>query len=830
MGKNNREEDSREGQTPPEKGRPAPREVKSPPVRQRVSAAKQTPPVKGRPQSTENEPPPEGRSSSAPEGSQGHDAGKRVSSPWKGTAKRKTVYTELNNGPSQRKTYLVRDESTTSLEGVLERVVFHNEENNYTVARLQVGRQRELTTIVGPISSPTPGETLRIKGEWVSDPKFGRQFKIGFCISVLPSTAAGIEKYLGSGLVPGIGPQMARRLVAHFGIATLDIIDEGAARLQEVDGIGPIRAERILKAWDEQKHVREIMVFLQSYGVGAAFSTKIYKTYGDAAVAIVKENPYRLALDISGIGFKTADKIARAMGVDPASRQRAEAGIIHVLNELVNDGHVYYPEDKLLEKVTALLELAEDLDITGILKDALESLVAQKKIVIEDCPDGRAVYLAALHTAESNLAWRLQSLLRWPKQLLHIDVEKAIADAERHGRIKLAEMQKESLRKALVGKALVLTGGPGTGKTTLVKSLISILGGRRQGIVLASPTGRAAKRLSEVTGMEAKTIHRLLEYSGGGFRRDEEDPLEADLVIIDEASMVDTLLMNNLLKAIPKKATLVLVGDIDQLPSVGPGNMLKDVINSGCVETSRLNEVFRQAAESLIVVNAHRVNRGEFPQGRLPGGGRPDFFFMECDEPEKAVETIKELCSVRLPNYGFNAMNEIQVMTPMHKGMLGVGNLNTELQGLLNPRGQELVRAGRSFRIGDKVMQVRNNYEREVFNGDIGRIMAIDPEEQLLKVRFDEQFVDYEWSDLDELVLAYAISVHKSQGSEYPAVVVPVMTQHYIMLQRNLLYTAITRGKRLVVLVGSKRAVYMAIKNDKVQHRYTRLAERLQAP
>ncbi|MCX6000196.1 MAG: ATP-dependent RecD-like DNA helicase [Chloroflexi bacterium] len=716
----------------------------------------------------------------------------------------------------------------SSLEGVLERIVYFNEENNYTVARLQVGTKPDLTTIVGNIPCPTPGETLRLKGHWVVDSKFGRQFRVESCLTVLPSTITGIQKYLGSGLVRGIGPEMARRLVAQFGIGTLDAIDEGAEKLQEVDGIGPIRAGRIVNAWQGQKQVREIMVFLQGYGVSSTFSVKIYKTYGDKAIAIVKENPYRLALDINGIGFKTADKIARTMGIDPASRMRAEAGIIHLLSELVSDGHVYYPKEELTEQAIDLLEVDRVL-----IEEAMVSLVTQKRVVVEECRDHQAVYLTPLHTAEQNVAARLVTLLRWPKQLLHVDVEKAMGWVQCAGGIALAEMQKEAVRKAVAGKVLVLTGGPGTGKTTLVKSLVRILAREGQRIVLASPTGRAAKRLSEVTGMEAKTIHRLLEYSrsDGGFKRNEQNLLAADLVIIDEASMVDILLMNHLLKAVPAAATLVLVGDVDQLPSVGPGNVLKDIILSQNVETVRLSEVFRQAQQSLIVVNAHRVNQGHMPQMKpSQEGGKPDFFFIEREEPEQAVELVKELCSSRLPRaYGLDRLEDIQVMAPLHRGVAGVANLNAELQALLNPKGREVVRGGRTFRVGDKVMQIRNNYDKDVFNGDIGRIAGLDPEDQSLQVRFGDKIVDYEWSELDELVLAYAISIHKSQGSEYPAVVVPILTQHFIMLQRNLLYTAITRGKRLVVLVGSKRAIAMAVKNNKVQHRYTNLAERLRA-
>jgi exodeoxyribonuclease V alpha subunit len=714
---------------------------------------------------------------------------------------------------------------STTIEGVLERIVYFSEQDNFTVARLQVAERHDLVTVVGHIPMPTPGETLRLKGKWTANTKFGEQFRVESCLSVLPSTITGIEKYLGSGLVKGIGPTMAKRLVSMFGIETLDIIEDSPERLLEVEGIGPIRTERIVKAWQEQKEVREVMVFLQGHGVSSTYAVKIYKAYGDRAISIVKENPYRLALDISGIGFKTADRIAQNMGIDPNSQMRAEAGIIHVLSELVDEGHIYYPYDKLMEKASSLLEV----DST-ILDAALIALKEQRRVVVEDHEDHRAVYLAPLYVAEVNVAKRLKTLLEAPRQLIQIDVERAIEWVQRVNGIELAEMQKEALRKAINGKVLVITGGPGTGKTTLVNSIIRILERKGQHIALASPTGRAAKRMSEVTGKEAKTIHRLLEYSPseGSFKRNEDNPLDADLVIIDEASMVDILLMNHLLKAMPPSATLILVGDVDQLPSVGPGNVLRDIINSGVVDVVRFTEIFRQAQESLIVVNAHKVNRGEFPKTKPPEGKRADFHFIARDEPEKALDVVGRLCCHRIPRaFHLDPVDDVQVMTPMHKGVVGVANLNAELQKLLNPVGEEIARRGRTFRTGDKVMQIRNNYEKEVFNGDIGTIGSIDPEEQELQVRIEDRLVSYEWSELDELVLAYAISIHKSQGSEYPAVVVPILSQHYIMLQRNLLYTAITRAKKLVVLVGSKRAIAIAVKNNRVQHRYSALSVRL---
>jgi exodeoxyribonuclease V alpha subunit len=710
-----------------------------------------------------------------------------------------------------------------TLEGVLERIVFFNEENNYTVARVQVAGNRDLVTIVGNMPLPNPGETLRLTGEWTADPKFGRQFRVSSCLSVLPSTLTGMKKYLGSGLVKGIGPMIADRIVDMFGMDTFDIIESKPERLLEVEGIGPIREQRICGAWGEQKQVREVMVFLQGHGVSSTYAVKIFKAYGNKAIATVSQNPYRLAMDISGIGFKTADRIAQNMGIDRESQIRAEAGIIYVLSELVDEGHVYYPYDDLLRKAAELLGVGE-----GVLPPAIAALAVQGRVVIEEHVEDKPVYLTPLHIAEINVARRLRALIGAPGTKLQIDTEKAVAWVKSKENIELAELQQEAIRKAVSGKAIVITGGPGTGKTTLINSLIKILDRKSLRTLLASPTGRAAKRLTEVTGKEAKTIHRLLEYSPkeGAFTRNEDNPLEADFVVIDEASMVDVLLMNHLLKAIPAGATLVLVGDVDQLPSVGPGNVLKDIISSGVVQTVRLSEVFRQAQQSLIVVNAHRVNMGQFITTK--GGGQRDFFFIDVEDPEKALETVKGLCSTRLPKaFGLDPMGDIQILTPMHRGTVGVASLNAELQALLNPSSQELTYGGRIFRADDRVMQTTNNYEKEVFNGDVGRITSVDAEDRTLKVSFDGKTVSYDRTDLDQLVLAYAISIHKSQGSEYRAVIIPLLSQHFIMLQRNLLYTALTRARRLAVIVGSKRAIAMAVKNDRVQHRYTRLADRL---
>jgi exodeoxyribonuclease V alpha subunit len=714
--------------------------------------------------------------------------------------------------------------ATDTLEGILERITFFNEENNFTVAKLQSGHSRELITIVGNLPDPNPGETLRLQGQWIVDAKFGRQFRVESCISVLPSTLTGIQKYLGSGLVKGIGPIMAGRIVSKFGLETLAVMEERQDDLLEVEGIGKIRAERIGKAWQEQKEIRNVMVFLQGNGVSSTYAVKIYKTYGNKSISIVKENPYRLALDIRGIGFKTADKIARTMGIDPGAQIRIEAGVIHVLSELVDEGHVYYPQEKLMTVAAELLEVEQPK-----VETALAELAKQKRIVIEPQEDEQGIYLTPLHVAEVNVAKRLETLINAPRQVFPIEIEKAIQWVQSSMGIALAEMQQEAIRKTVTSKVLVITGGPGTGKTTLLNCLLRILEMKNQRILLASPTGRAAKRLAEVTGREAKTIHRLLEFSPreGGFKRNEDNLLEADLVIIDEVSMLDILLMNSLLKAIPPIATLLLVGDVDQLPSVGPGNVLRDIIASGRVETVKLTEVFRQAQESLIIVNAHRINQGEFPVA-APQDKKADFYFIEREDPDQALALIKELCATRLPkSFHLDPYEDIQVMTPMHRGLVGVTSLNAELQMLLNPTGKEVIRGGRCFRVNDKVMQIVNNYEKEVFNGDIGRMVGTETEDQKIVIKYDDRLVEYGWHELDELVLAYAISIHKSQGSEYPAVVVPLLTQHYIMLQRNLLYTAITRARKLVVLVGSRKAMAIAIRNNKVQHRYTGLAARL---
>ena len=719
------------------------------------------------------------------------------------------------------------------IKGQIERITYHNEENSYTIAKMKIGGRQDLVTAVGNLLSVSAGEVLKLKGEWHNHPKFGEQFKIISYESVVPATVKGIEKYLGSGLIKGIGPVMANRLVTKFGMETLNVIETETRRLCEVEGIGDKRIGMIKKAWDDQKEIRDIMVFLQGHGVSPAYAAKIYKKYAKASVAVVQQNPYKLATDIFGIGFITADKIAGNLGISKESLIRAEAGILYVLHQLSDEGHVYYPYEPLVEECKKILGVERDTIVKAFGKISFE-----KKIVIEDLnkedikENNKAVYLAKFHVCEVGVAARLQELMRFPKKLKAFDREKALEWVQGELKIQLAKNQKQAVKEAIEKKVMVVTGGPGTGKTTIINSIIKICGRLGQRVLLSAPTGRAAKRMAEATGHESKTIHRLLEFSPkeGGFKRDENNPLDADLIVIDETSMVDTVLMYQFLKAVPKDATLILVGDVDQLPSVGAGSVLKDIIDSGCIPTVMLNEIFRQAKESLIIVNAHRVNNGQMPIIEGSGDSLQDFYFFIIEEPEKVAEKIIELCKEKIPQkFGYRSIDDIQVLTPMHRGLVGASNLNTELQKHLNSSTDELVRGGLVLKVGDKVMQIRNNYDKEVFNGDIGRINKIDREEQEIIVNYDGRMVSYEYSELDEIVLAYAVSVHKSQGSEYPVVVMPVLTQHYMLLQRNLLYTGITRGKKLVVLVGTNKAVAIAIKNNKPQKRYTLLKERLLA-
>ncbi|HEX6199182.1 MAG TPA: ATP-dependent RecD-like DNA helicase [Thermoanaerobaculia bacterium] len=723
------------------------------------------------------------------------------------------------------------------LEGTLERVVFSNPENAWTVVRLSVPGRRDPVTAVGSLLGVQEGERLRLDGEWVEDPKYGRQFRIATFEPVPPSTLEGIERYLASGLIEGIGPVMAKRLVAAFGEETLEVIEREPDRLRKVPGIGKKRSLAISKAFLAQRELKEVMVFLQSHEVHTHLAIKIYKRYEDEALRVVRTDPYRLAREVVGIGFPTADSIAARMGVSPASPERIQAGVIHLLGEAAGEGHLYLPEAELVERTVRLLSSAEAGEIpAAAVAEAVAWLERAGDVVAEPGGEGpgeseaRTVYLTGLHAAEAGLARRLADLLARPVEPIEIDVERALAWFEGREGLELASQQREAIRRAIAAKVLVITGGPGTGKTTLVRGIVEILRRKGRKIRLAAPTGRAAKRLEETTGRRASTIHRLLDFDPafGGFARGPDKPLDADLVIVDEASMIDVSLAAHLVAALPGRAQLVLVGDVDQLPSVGPGTVLADLIESGPVEVVRLTEIFRQARESRIVANAHRVNRGEMPVWSSRPGAGDDFYFFERRDPEEALRTLTTLVTERIPEgFGLDPFEDVQVLTPMNRGLLGVENLNAVLRELLNPSGREVARGATRFRVGDKVMQVRNNYELEVFNGDVGRLVAIDAEEEVVRCRFDRREVAYPFSSLDELTLAYACSIHKAQGSEYPAVVVPVHTQHYVMLERNLLYTALTRAKRLVVLVGEQRAIGRAVHNRRNRLRYTRLAERV---
>lgn len=678
-----------------------------------------------------------------------------------------------------------------------------------------------------------PSEIIKMHGEWTNHPKFGEQFKIVFYKSMVPASVNGIQKYLGSGLIKGIGPVMAKRIVKKFGKDTLDVIEVDVERLSAVEGIGTKRIGMIKKAWADQKEIREVMIFLQSHGVSSGYATKIFKQYGNEAIKVVTENPYRLATDIFGIGFITADKIAEKLGFGKDSELRAQAGILYVLLELSDEGHVYYPYEPLIEKCKEILQTDREIIVKGIGTIALE-----KMIVIEDLNEdfdnfsenNKAVYLAKFHLSETSIAKRLKVLINKPKSIREIDADKAVKWVQEKLEITLADKQIEAVKSACRSKVMVLTGQPGTGKTTIINSILKIFKALGVNTLLAAPTGRAAKRMSEATGYEAKTIYRLLEYSPkkAGFQKDDDHPLNCDLLIVDEFSMVDCVLMHHLLKAILPNATFIMVGNVNQLPSVGAGNVLNDVISSGAVPVVELNEIFRRAQQRSIIVNAHKINAGIVPSFEPAEGELDDFYFIQREEPEEVLQVILELLKERIPNrFGFNPIDDIQVLTPMHKGTVGAGNLNAELQNELNPSGDDVTRWGRNFRVADKVMQIKNNYDKEVFNGDIGRVAKIDQEAQELTISFDGREVDYDFADLDEVVLAYAVSVHKAQGSQYPMVVIPVHTQHYVLLQRNLIYTGITRGRKLVVMVGTRKALTIAVKNNKTQKRYTRLNERL---
>jgi exodeoxyribonuclease V alpha subunit len=713
------------------------------------------------------------------------------------------------------------------LSGTVERVTFHNEENGFSVLRVQARARRDLVTVVGHAASVSAGEFIQAEGTWVNDRVHGLQFSARRLAAVAPTTVEGIEKYLGSGLIKGIGPHFAKRLVDAFGTSVFDVIDTEPERLRSVDGIGPTRAQRIVDAWKEQKAVRDIMVFLHSHGVGTSRAVRIFKTYGPDAIGIISENPYRLAADIRGIGFLTADKIASTLGIEKTAMIRARAGIGYTLSEATDDGHCGLPLAELMPAASRLLDIPE-----ALVAEALGLELAAGTVVRDTVDGSPCVFLASLHAAERIIAARIRGLAAGGVPWKPIDAERAIPWVEARLSMSLARMQAEAVRMAVGAKVFVITGGPGVGKTTLLNAILAVVGARGVRLALCAPTGRAAKRLSEATGVEAKTIHRLLEVDPktGGFKRQESHPLACDLLVVDEMSMVDVPLMHALLRAVPPHAAAIMVGDVDQLPSVGPGQVLADIINSGAVPVVRLTEVFRQARESHIIVNAHRINHGEMPDTTMAGTAS-DFFFTEIDDAEQGAARLLQIVAERIPaRFGLDPVRDVQVLCPMNRGALGARSLNVELQKLLNPgREPRIERFGSAFAVGDKVMQIENDYDRDVYNGDLGFITALDPDAGELTVDFDGRAVLYDVSDLDRLVLAYATTIHKAQGSEYPAVVIPLSTQHYPMLQRNLVYTGVTRGRKLVVLVGQRKALAIAVAGKQVRRRWSKLREWLAA-
>ena len=709
--------------------------------------------------------------------------------------------------------------------GYIERITFQNPTNGYTVAQLKQKGKRDPTCVVGIMPSVQPGETVRCFGEWKRHLVHGLQFEVKECRIELPADVVGIRKYLGSGLIKGIGPVYASRIVDAFGTTTLEIIDQNPDKLLEIQGLGPGRLGKIKDCWEAQKSIREVMIFLQTYGISPAYAQKIYKKYGNQSAQKVKENPYALAREIFGIGFKIADSIASKMGIDKQSPQRIDAGIVYVLAKLSDDGHVCYPLGAFVEAAAEVLEVEK-----GAIADRIQAIAKDEQVIVKDLVHEGSlqsfIWEKFLYIAEQGAAREIRRLLRNQSMLRPIKAEAAVDWVQTLLGIRLAPNQKDAVIKSLTEKVHIITGGPGTGKSTITNAILNISGKLTSRILLAAPTGRAAKRMSEITSKKAQTIHSLLEVDmkGGGFKRNRENPLECDLLIIDEASMIDTPLMYHLLKAIPSHARVVFVGDINQLPSVGPGNVLKDMITSRCIPVTLLTEIFRQGKGSRIVTNAHLINKGALPELRsIPDS---DFYFVEAADPEHVLSSILSLVTQRLPQkYRYDPFRDIQVLAPMKKGAIGTENLNVMLQEVLNPKNPGLIRFGKKLAVGDKVMQIRNNYQKEVYNGDVGRITKIDFEESELTIEIDEKQVVYDFSDLDEVTLAYAVSVHKYQGSECPCIVMPVHTSHFKLLHRNLLYTGVTRGKKLVILVGTKKALAIAVRNDEVQKRFTGLLQ-----
>jgi exodeoxyribonuclease V alpha subunit len=717
----------------------------------------------------------------------------------------------------------------TSIEGTLDRIVFSGSGGEFTVARLTVVGQQEPVTLVGSLLGLPAGARLLAKGYYEDNPRFGRQFRVESFTELSPHTLEGVKRYLGAGLVKGIGPEIAARIVARFGEKTLEILDREPERIREVPGIGRSRAAAMQKAWADQRGQREVMVFLQGYGASPALAARIFKRYGQNAVARVRENPYRLAFDVWGIGFLSADRLAVSLGINKESDMRIEAGVRHALEEASSHGHVYVARDDLVRDAGSRLEVDASL-----VEPAVDRLARRGDVAIEHGEDTIAVYETGLLRAEVAAADGLRRLARAPCKPLPVDPDRAVARYEAETKLTLAARQAEAIRRALSVPLLVITGGPGVGKTTIVRGIVSTFLRCNLRVALAAPTGRAAKRLQEATGAPAATLHRLLEWrpAEGMFGRNRSRPLETDLLVVDEASMIDIRLCADLVAALADGTRLLLVGDQDQLPSVGPGTVLRDVIASDTVPVVRLDEIFRQAAQSLIITNAHRIHDGELPELGTGSAEKQanvvrDFFFLDDEDPEHAALTVRDLVVRRLPDkYGYSPF-DIQVLTPMHRGDLGATHLNQLLQDALGSSSEELQTGNRRFRVGDRVMQMRNNYDKDVFNGDVGQVLRIARQDRSLVVRFDERELSFANDELDELALAYAATVHKAQGSEYPVVVIPVHTQHFVMLARNLLYTAVTRGKKLVVLVGSRKAVAIAVRNAKVAMRCSRLRHRL---
>lgn len=714
---------------------------------------------------------------------------------------------------------------------VVERITYQNPENGYSVLKVAVKGYQDLVPLVGNLLDATVGSVLLVEGNWKVDAKYGRQFIAERWEETMPATIYGIEKYLGSGLIKGVGPKFAKRIVYQFGTDTLEVIETDPKRLLEVPGIGKKRVDQIQESWERQKEIKNVMLFLQDHGVSTSFAAKIYRQYGNESIEKVKENPYRLADDIWGIGFKTADGIAEKLGVQKEAFVRLRSGLMYTLSALADEGHVYAEKEQLISKAAKLLEADESTLIM-----TMDEMLRCGDLIQEE----GAVYLPAFYYAETGVANKLARLIREPgKDRLWVRLTEAkkktgndrlsvdVSRIEKTVGMRYDEIQAEAIRRAADSKVMILTGGPGTGKTTTTQGIISAFRAYGLKILLAAPTGRAAKRMEETVGLEAKTIHRLLEYKPPeGYQKNEEHPLEGDVLIVDECSMIDIVLMNSLLKAIPAGMRLILVGDIDQLPSVGAGNVLRDIIDSGKVPVICLTRIFRQAQESRIIMNAHRINAGKMPD--LSNGKNTDFFFVQKEDPEEALVEVVDLVKRKLSHYYNVPPVQIQVLTPMQRGIVGAANLNLALQETLNPQGEGLRRSGSVFRKNDKVMQIKNNYDKEVFNGDIGMIETVDLEERTLTVRFDDRSVEYDATELDELVHAYATTIHKAQGSEYPIVVMPVLMNHYVMLQRNLIYTGITRAKKILVIVGTKKALSYAVRNVTVTKRNTMLKERLE--